>query len=693
MTVFELERLRRQQNQRHLASAEEAGSGRKGGGGGARRAAAARVADGGKPDRRRKARALAKRTSAGNPFAQDYLRGTPADERLKEPRMDTRPMPNKCVVGFTWPPGHDAAACAVVDGKLVVAIEEERLTRNKHSKREAPKESLKSVLRFVRETYEVRPEDITFAIDRSADLCDVEEDGGVVLERTPALGAGAREAARNLRGDRIDASVSRPEAADVQRLGPFIRDILQADGTKPAPRIVPIEHHLAHAASAYFFSGYSDCVVGVADAGSEGVATSIWQVDRGDFKCLRTVPTLTGSIGLFAERASNLLGLGNLEGPGKLMGLAAYSSSKEVTSKEMKARFDVVDYENEPYSFKLGGAPSSWTELAREYEDLAESRVLESGLNIEWLDRDIIPKDVRKYAYMVQNTIEGCLEGVAKYARDLTGSERFAAAGGVFLNAKANMQIRERLFQEMFVFPAAYNAGAAAGAAAYVYSRESGTNANLRIEKISTVSLGGPHAVQPERLDSHSDWVISESSEDSSIARVAELLVEGKIVAWYSGRSEFGPRALGHRSIVADPTRKEMWEKMNRLKKREWWRPFAPSLLDEEKGKILLRPQTNEFMVTMFEYKGDVCKKLPAVCHVDRTCRPQMVRGGEEEQWLKLIKAFRAKSKLGIGIILNTSFNGPGEPIVESPEEAIRDAHKLGCDALYLNGSLLCRSA
>ena len=164
-------------------------------------------------------------------------------------------------------------------------------------------------------------------------------------------------------------------------------------------------------------------------------------------------------------------------------------------------------------------------------------------------------------------------------------------------------------------------------------------------------------------------------------------MVKGHVVAWYQGRAELGPRALGNRSIIADPRRREMWSIVNKIKGREWWRPLAPSLLEEDAGKYFIDPVAHQFMILMFKYRDDMCEAVPAVCHVDQTARPQTVSRDENKTWYELIKAF--KDETGEGIILNTSFNLAGEPLVETPVDAIKSYALGGLKAIYLQGWLI----
>jgi len=241
-----------------------------------------------------------------------------------------------------------------------------------------------------------------------------------------------------------------------------------------------------------------------------------------------------------------------------------------------------------------------------------------------------------------------------------------------------------KLFNDIFIFPAANDAGTPIGAAAWVYEHVLG--GKMRRQRLKTVYLGPEYSDDEVRkVVERGGWSARYVGDD--VNEVVDLVVKGFVVAWYQGRAELGPRALGNRSIIADPRRRDMWGVVNRIKGREWWRPLAPSLLEEDAGKYFIDPVPHQFMILMYKYKPGMCEVVPAVCHVDQTARPQTVSKDENKTWYELIKAF--KDETGEGIILNTSFNLAGEPLVETPTDAIR-SYALGAfKAIYLQGYLI----
>jgi carbamoyltransferase len=261
-------------------------------------------------------------------------------------------------------------------------------------------------------------------------------------------------------------------------------------------------------------------------------------------------------------------------------------------------------------------------------------------------------------------------------------------AGGVALNSKANMELYySRLFSDVFIFPAATDAGAAIGAAAWVSEHLLGTKmVNQRMKN----AYYGPEYKDEEvkRLVRDSKWRAEYLGDN--VSSLAGLVAAGKIVTWYQGRSELCPRALGNRSIIADSRKKEMWTEINTLKGREWWRPLAPSLLESRVKNYFVEGSPHEFMIMMYKFVNELKSRVPAVCHVDGTARPQTVDMNQNRPWYEQIQSFEEMT--GEGIVVNTSFNLAGEPLVETPHDALRSFAVGGFDAMYLQGWLIRKS-
>ncbi|GAB6946705.1 carbamoyltransferase C-terminal domain-containing protein [Vulcanisaeta sp. JCM 16161] len=450
-------------------------------------------------------------------------------------------------------------------------------------------------------------------------------------------------------------------------------------------RVFPVEHHLAHAASAYYFSGFNNAVVLTVDGSGEYESTVVWRVRDGEFEKVASLPTYYGSLGILYEEVSWTIGYDSLEGPGKVMGLAPYGQKSKYYEKlRSYFRFDDRDY---PYYISVDGSEPRVIKgndavYRRPYRLIADS--LFPG-RVPWNPHGDLNRDAVDLAFAVQSVTEEAMLRLAEWAREHTNEQYLALAGGVALNAKANMVIHySKLFSDLFIFPAANDAGTTVGAAAYVYEHVLG--GKMRRERLRTVYLG------PEYSDEDVRKVVERSRFEAryigdDVNAVADLVSKGFVVAWYQGRAELGPRALGNRSIVADPRRGDMWRIVNSIKGREWWRPLAPSLLVEDMNKYFIDPVPHQFMILMFKYREGMREVVPAVYHVDGTARPQTVAKDENPTWYELIKAF--KDLTGEGIVLNTSFNLAGEPLVETPQDALKSFALGGLDAIYIQGWLI----
>ena len=587
------------------------------------------------------------------------------------------------VIGFNWPLEHDHAVGVIYNGELIFAIEEERLTRHKHSPDEPSINSLVQAFKFLRKLG-LKPSDVNaYAINFDPSLLPIgyrRKRFEVSTKKLVMLGIlGLLELPKYiwnyLLGD-LMAYARKIIVAATSALG------------EPIPseiKIFPVPHHLAHAASAYYFSGFDNATVITLDGYGEYESTVVWKVKQGNFEKILSMHISYGSLGLLNEAISQALLLGRLEGPGKVMGLAPYGKESEYYRK-LKNHIKINPDSDEPFYITYGKEKlKSWNyfDVISIYDKIVEKVV---GGKITWNPHGEMNQDAANIAWAVQKVTEEAVLATAQWAKKHTGEDKVALAGGVALNAKANMELYyAKIFNDMFIFPAANDAGGPIGAAAYVYEHILG--GKMKRQRLKNVYLG------PEYDDETIKKVVQDSKFKAEyigedVNTVADLVAKGYIVTWYQGRAELGPRALGNRSIIADPTRKDYWRLVNDIKGREWWRPLAPSLLDEDKDVYFKNPISHEFMILMLRYKDEeACKRVPVTCHVDLTARPQTVTRDQNKTWYDLIKAF--KDIKGEGLIMNTSFNLAGEPLVETPQDALRSFALKGFDAMYMQGWLI----
>jgi carbamoyltransferase len=584
------------------------------------------------------------------------------------------------VVGLTWPFDHDNSVAAILDGKLIFAWEEERPTRNKHAVKVPPFRSLVGLFKHIAKLG-LRPTDVeAFAVNWRPDLF-------TFIYKNTIYYRTLTEAGQYMTGGEKAAAMARwllgPNCASLSKY--MIGRAYAAVGA-PIPsrlRIIPVEHHLAHAASAYYFSGAVSAAAVTVDGSGEKDSTVIWKVKGGEFEKLMALGTPGYSLGLFYESMGDRVGYDELEGPGKMMGLAPYGGpSAAYTSLQGFVKIQGDGQGDSPYSIstKTGFSLHSWAGLYY----AATSALVDK---VRWDPRGEMSKDAANVAWATQKLAEDAVVATARWARKNTGCDSLGLAGGVALNAKANMEVYySDTFNDVFVFPASNDAGGSIGAAAYVYEHELGGKMEKR--RLTNVYLG-PEYSEEEVTSAIRDskWTSEKIGDD--VGPLVEMVAAGKVVTLFQGRSELGPRALGDRSIVADPTDDGMWKKVNKIKGREWWRPLAPSLIDA--GDYFVKGKPHEFMVMMYRFKEGLGDRVPAVKHVDGTARIQTVDGADNPLWANLIKSFGEVK--GERIVVNTSFNLAGEPLVESPADALRSFTKGDFDALYISGHLIRKRA
>ena len=435
-------------------------------------------------------------------------------------------------------------------------------------------------------------------------------------------------------------------------------------------KILFTDHHYAHAASAFLPSPFDDAMILTTDGTGEW-STLALGTGRGTKIKLDQDIRFPHSLGLLYSSVTAHLGFKVNGGEGKVMGLAAYGKPR------FRAQMDKVLQVRPDGSFQLDMSYFSFHyDLVMTNQRFADlfipPRVPESEIRSEHED----------LAATLQVAIEDCMIKLVNHAYASYKIPRLCLAGGVALNCVANGRlVRETPIQEIWVQPAAGDDGGALGAALYAYTQLLGGTHRWRMAH----AFLGPsydHEACREALIAHG-LAYEEHDEDGMVQRAADLLAEGRIVAWFQGRMEFGPRALGNRSILTDPRPPEMKDTLNRrVKRREGFRPFAPAVAVEQMKDYFETEHDSPFMLLAVPVREDKQAVVPAITHVDGTARLQTVSEPDNPLFYKLIRAFEQRS--GVPMLLNTSLNVRGEPIVCTPREAVSCFRTTDLDALVL---------
>lgn len=543
---------------------------------------------------------------------------------------------------------HDGGACLIADGDIVAIAEEERFTREKHAPETFPKRSIEFVL----------------------------EDGGYSISDVDSIAVGRdpkREPRRptrtSVRSRVRDYAIEIGKSALVPKTLPeetIRRKVADAtDGTLPDD-IQFIPHHRSHAASASYCAPFTDCPTLTIDAQGENDSTVYWD---GDLNRLKTFYA-PNSVGYFFTIGARYLGYQYGWDAGKVMGLAPYGEERA----EFEAAFDeLVD---------VGGGEYDVTAITGADEPVA---LLEQYFGERREYPDEFTQRHKDFAAHLQQKTEEIVTHLVTDLLGRTGCERVALAGGVAMNCKVNREIRRLdAVEDVWIQPAANDSGICLGAALAGYASRNDGRPDVNYEHVYYGPKYGPDAIETY-LDSCK--LEYERTEDIC-RRVAELLADGVVVGWFQGRMEFGSRALGNRSILVSPKEQRFMDAVNtKVKKRQSWRPFAPSLLEEAREEYLVDGDIAPFMIVLDEVVPSRRDEIPAVTHVDGTTRPQTVSRSTNERYWRLISEF--EDLTGTPVVLNTSFNKTGEPIVRSPEDAVRTYFSTGLDALAIGDCLL----
>ncbi len=564
--------------------------------------------------------------------------------------------------------GHDGAAAILQDGKLAAAAAEERFCRLKHAtapggRTFGPRRAAEFCFRQIGASFE-NADHIAFYCDFSA---------AALQQRIAAV---EPYLAPEIRQRVIDAyHVVHAATVSNERIAEEIAELFDDRIGNAMLHFVP--HHLAHAASAFYSSGYRESGVLTIDGFGEK-SSSIFAIGSPDGLQTMEETLLPGSLGVLYMMMTAYLGFRPLDGEYKVMGLASYGDAKTY------ARQFADLFEQQPDGSCLT------TKLVRadfgEYVEGLFGPARVPGGPVTRREMDI--------AAALQKGFEDATLSRLAYLKEKYGVKRICLAGGVALNvAMTGKLARSGMFEETYVFPASGDDGASVGAAQYVYYqvlRQPPPSGPVR-----SMSLGPAFSQEQvaQALQAHAGKLKFHKIDNVEDA-VADALVDGKVVGWFQGRMEFGPRALGNRSILADPRTDEMRDVVNvKVKLREEFRPFAPAALAELSDEYfdmdgVRRSNFMEFVVPARKLGAENAK---AVVHIDGSARIQTVERADNEPFWKIIEAFRRRT--GVPIVLNTSFNVRGEPIVCTPEDAIRCFLSTNIDLLVIEGHMVAKKA
>jgi carbamoyltransferase len=579
---------------------------------------------------------------------------------------------------------HDAAAALLRDGQLIAAAEEERFTRKKHDY-EFPEHAINFCLRIGK----IKAADLDYVVFFEKPFLKFERFILSSMQTFPRSHRVFREAMITWFRDKL-----------------WIKQLIQRKlGVSPSS-ILFSDHHLSHAASAFLCSPFQDAAILTIDGVGEW-ATASFGVGRDTEIDLVKEIRFPHSLGLLYSAFTAFLGFEVNEGEYKVMGMAPFGTPRYVDEVLKLIRINSdgsFELDMDYFSFHWSSEKTfseKFVELFGPPRDpKADFFTAASGYPSYFgespTNRDLLAKQNQHYADVaasVQVVTEEVLLGMARHVFKETGLNRLCMAGGVALNSVANGRIlRETPFEQIYIQPSAGDGGGAIGAALYAYNVLLGKPRRFIMEHAYWGEEHGSAEIE-KFLREHGIRYHRFDDEEKLISRIVDRLQEGTVVGWVQGRFEWGPRALGHRSIIADPRRADMKDLVNaKIKFREPFRPFAPSVLIEKTEDYFALPQAAKhyparFMLYVVDVREDKRDTIPAVTHVDGTGRLQTVQKDVNPRYYRLIEMFEQATN--VPVILNTSFNLKGEPIVNTPQEAFHTFTRSGMDVLVLGDYLI----
>ncbi len=534
---------------------------------------------------------------------------------------------------------HDSAACIIKDGILLAAAEDERFTHIKHGKRPIPFS-----------TYEIPFHSINYCLETAG--IHINEIDHFAYSFDPAhLKAPEHESFMEaVSNARLHLRDGYPHHLQKRFIG----------GEMPENKWHFVDHHLAHAASAFHASPYREAAVLTIDGRGE-YATTSYYIGRGNDLTLLGQVGLPHSLGLLYEKMTTYLGFLHSSDEYKVMALASYG--KPVFAPVFRSMISLQ-------------ADGNYTVSNDDFE---------KHFGPTRLRNDPFTEHHFNIAHSLQLVLEETVLELVKWLHERTGLHNLCMAGGVALNCVMNARLRDKgPFKNIWVQPAAGDAGTALGAALWVDAQQRKTGARtFQMDH----AYWGP-AFDDESIEKFLVWTKTPYKKLQHVAQeTAAILAQDKIIGWYQGRMEFGPRALGSRSILASPINPSMQARLNEVKDREDFRPVAPVVMEEEAPEWFVNATYSPFMLFIYDVQPGKADKIPAVRHVDGTARIQTVNRQQHPEYYDLLKEFRELT--GVPVLVNTSFNTLGKPIVCTPRDALECFWGSPFDALVIGSFLI----
>ena len=558
--------------------------------------------------------------------------------------------------------GHDTSACLIINGELIAACEEERYSKVKHT-REFPTNAINDCLKT-----------------GNISMDELDE---IAITYDPIYGIRENYLKSALEDEkRIEFLIN-----DIERIKQTynIKELIR-EKTKFKGNIRYHLHHLCHLASSYYVSGFDEALLVSHDGIGEIECSHFGIGNDGEISTVHKGTRYPNSLGLFYSAVTHYLGWKHHSDEGIIMGLAPYGDDTKIipgTDKSYKEVFEGIISEDGDFDFII---EPSWISYYHVRDKWISDKFIEVFGPIREPDSKITDNH-KNIAAALQNRIEKIVLKQLEIAKQKFNQKKLCFAGGVALNCSLNGKIIESgLFDEIFVQPASGDNGAALGACLLSYKILTG---DLKPKKIHNFYLGSRFSNDKIKKIIE-EYDVKYSFHEDISHETAVSLKNGKIVGWFQGGAEFGPRALGNRSILTAPFPKSMKEYLNsRVKFREEFRPFAPAILFEYTKDYFEINQESPHMLIAVDVKEEKINEIPAVVHVDNTARVQTVTKENNTRFMKLLESFYEITNCPV--ILNTSFNVKGQPIVNTPEDALECFLDTNIDVLILGNYFITK--